>query len=65
MYTAKVEEARAATEKRPSAGPVYRCIYAKNGLTGVPDAIHSPWDLFRFIYVLEFLARSTSIYVNA
>ncbi|KMT00518.1 hypothetical protein BVRB_9g218160 [Beta vulgaris subsp. vulgaris] len=46
VYTVKVEEARAATEKMPSAGAVYRCIYAKDGLTGVPDGVESPWDLF-------------------
>ncbi|XP_057550300.1 probable CoA ligase CCL6 [Amaranthus tricolor] len=46
VYTVKVEEARAATESRPSLGAVYRCIYAKNGLTGVPEGIEAPWDLF-------------------
>ncbi|KAH9610580.1 hypothetical protein KSS87_000865 [Heliosperma pusillum] len=46
MYTVKVGEAREATAKRPSAGPVYRCVYAKDGLTGVPHGLDSPWDLF-------------------
>ncbi|KAK9667418.1 hypothetical protein RND81_14G254800 [Saponaria officinalis] len=46
VYTVKVEEAREATANVPSAGAVYRCIYAKDGLTGVPLDLHSPWDLF-------------------
>ncbi|CAM8926552.1 unnamed protein product [Rhodiola kirilowii] len=45
-YTVKVEEGRAASEMRPSAGPVYRCIYAKDGLLEVPKGLNSPWDFF-------------------
>ncbi|XWS40363.1 hypothetical protein CRYUN_Cryun18bG0134700 [Craigia yunnanensis] len=45
-YTVKVEESRPATEKKPSAGPVYRCIYAKDGLLDLPDGINSPWEFF-------------------
>ncbi|KAK1324112.1 Long chain acyl-CoA synthetase 2 [Acorus calamus] len=32
VYTVKVEESRPAAGDKPSAGPVYRCIYAKDGL---------------------------------
>ncbi|XP_021738533.1 long chain acyl-CoA synthetase 2-like [Chenopodium quinoa] len=46
VYTEKVEEGRAATGDRPSTGAVYRNIYAVDALTGVPDGIESPWDLF-------------------
>lgn len=46
-YTVKVEESRPATEKKPSAGPVYRCIYAKDGLLDLSDGMHSPWEFFR------------------
>lgn len=45
-WTVKVEEARPATEKTPSAGPVYRCIYAKDGLLELPEGMHSPWEFF-------------------
>ncbi|KAF4356822.1 hypothetical protein G4B88_030119 [Cannabis sativa] len=45
-YTVRVEEARPATEKMPSAGPVYRSIYAKDGLLELPEGLHSPWDFF-------------------
>lgn len=44
----KVEEGRPATsDGRPSAGPVYRCIYAKDGLMELPTGLESPWDFFR------------------
>ncbi|KAL2927530.1 Long chain acyl-CoA synthetase 2 [Bienertia sinuspersici] len=46
VYSVKVEEARAATESKPSVGAVYRCIYAEDGLTDVPDGVECPWDLF-------------------
>lgn len=47
VYTVKVEEARPATHEKPSAGPVYRCIYAKDGLLELPSHFESPWDFFR------------------
>ncbi|KAL5788496.1 hypothetical protein ACOSP7_005445 [Xanthoceras sorbifolium] len=43
-YTVKVEEARPAMDKKPSAGPVYRCIYAKDGLLELPAGLESPWQ---------------------
>ncbi|RDX94133.1 Long chain acyl-CoA synthetase 2, partial [Mucuna pruriens] len=47
VYTVKVEEATPATHERPSAGPVYRCIYAKDALMDFPSHFQSPWDFFR------------------
>ncbi|KAE9620419.1 hypothetical protein Lal_00019706 [Lupinus albus] len=47
VYTVKVEEARPETHEKPSAGPVYRCIYAKNALLELPSHFQSPWDFFR------------------
>ncbi|KAM7251098.1 hypothetical protein ACFE04_022981 [Oxalis oulophora] len=41
-YIVKVEEARPATADRPSAGPAYRCIYAKDGLLDLPKGLESP-----------------------
>ncbi|KAF5443997.1 hypothetical protein F2P56_036505 [Juglans regia] len=46
MYTVKVEESRPATHQKPSAGPVYRCIYAKDGLLDFPAGLESPWQFF-------------------
>ncbi|CAK8575758.1 unnamed protein product [Lathyrus sativus] len=47
VYTVKVEEARSATHGKPSAGPVYRCIYTKDGLLELPSHFQSPWEFFR------------------
>ncbi|KAL5169204.1 Long chain acyl-CoA synthetase 2 [Glycine soja] len=47
LYSVKVEEARPATHEKPSAGPVYRCIYAKDALTQLPSHFQSPWQFFR------------------
>ncbi|KAF5751132.1 long chain acyl-CoA synthetase 2 isoform X2 [Tripterygium wilfordii] len=46
LYSVKVEESRAASDGKPSAGPVYRGIYSKDGLLEVPEGVHSPWDFF-------------------
>uniref|UniRef100_A0A5B7AFM9 Long-chain-fatty-acid--CoA ligase n=1 Tax=Davidia involucrata TaxID=16924 RepID=A0A5B7AFM9_DAVIN len=46
VSTVKVEEARPATGEKPSAGPVYRCIYAKDGLLELPAGMESPWEFF-------------------
>lgn len=43
-----VEEGRPATLENPSAGPVYRCKYAKDGLLDLPTDIDSPWQFFRY-----------------
>ncbi|CAK9152101.1 unnamed protein product, partial [Ilex paraguariensis] len=45
-YTVKVEEARPANKQKPAAGPVYRYIYAKDGLMKLPAGMESPWDFF-------------------
>ncbi|CAA7393849.1 unnamed protein product [Spirodela intermedia] len=46
VYTVKVEESRPSTGGKPSAGPVYRCVYAKDGLTELPSGLESPWEFF-------------------
>lgn len=46
VYSVKVEESRPAHDGNPSAGPVYRCIYAKDGLLELPDGMLSPWQFF-------------------
>ncbi|KAL0384138.1 UNVERIFIED_CONTAM: Long chain acyl-CoA synthetase 2 [Sesamum radiatum] len=45
-YVVKVEEGRSASDGKPSAGPVYRCIYAKDGLLDIPTELDSPWNFF-------------------
>lgn len=46
VYSVKVEEFRPASDGRPSAGPVYRSVYAKDGLLEPPSEIDCPWDFF-------------------
>ncbi|KDP46197.1 hypothetical protein JCGZ_10037 [Jatropha curcas] len=45
-YIVKVEEAKASSDGKPSTGPVFRCIYAKDGLLEVPAGLDSPWQFF-------------------
>ncbi|XP_027361388.1 long chain acyl-CoA synthetase 2-like isoform X1 [Abrus precatorius] len=47
VYTVKVEEGNPATDGKPSVGPVYRSIFAKDGLLELPSNFESPWDFFR------------------
>ncbi|KAJ6827157.1 long chain acyl-CoA synthetase 2 [Iris pallida] len=46
VYTVQVEEPRPAMGGKPSAGPVYRSVYAKDNLLEVPAGFESPWDFF-------------------
>ncbi|KAL0926163.1 hypothetical protein M5K25_004556 [Dendrobium thyrsiflorum] len=46
VYRVEVEESMPAVGSKPSAGPVYRCVYAQNGFPELPPGIDSPWDLF-------------------
>ncbi|KAJ8645698.1 hypothetical protein MRB53_007446 [Persea americana] len=46
VYTVEVEESKPAIGDKPSAGPTYRCIYAKDGLMELPEGIQSPWEFF-------------------
>ncbi|XP_038901459.1 long chain acyl-CoA synthetase 2 [Benincasa hispida] len=45
-YAVAVEAATPGSGGRPSAGPVYRSIYAKDGLLQLPDGLESPWQFF-------------------
>lgn len=54
-YLVEVEESRSATDGKPSAGPVYRSSYAKDGLLEIPAGFESPWDFFRYDLMLTIL----------
>ena len=54
VYTVKVAEGVPATEERPSAGAVYRCIYAENGLFELPKGMESPWEFLRYVVFLAY-----------
>uniref|UniRef100_A0A1D1YUB7 Long-chain-fatty-acid--CoA ligase n=2 Tax=Anthurium amnicola TaxID=1678845 RepID=A0A1D1YUB7_9ARAE len=46
-YLVEVEKGAAAADGRPSAGPVYRSVFAKDGFPPPEDGVETCWDLFR------------------
>ncbi|XP_047329112.1 long chain acyl-CoA synthetase 4-like [Impatiens glandulifera] len=46
-FTVQVEPAKEAKNGRPSIGPVYRSIFAKNGFPAPIQGMDSCWDIFR------------------
>lgn len=46
-YIVEVEPGKPAKDGRPSIGPVYRSVYAKNGFPAPIPGLDSCWDIFR------------------
>ncbi|KAK0586908.1 hypothetical protein LWI29_014256 [Acer saccharum] len=46
-FLIEVEPAKQATDGRPSIGPVYRSIFAKDGFPAPIPGMESCWDIFR------------------
>ncbi|GJY44995.1 long chain acyl-CoA synthetase 4-like protein [Tanacetum coccineum] len=46
-YIIEVEPALEAKDGRPSMGPVYRSVFAKDGFPSPIDGLDSCWDIFR------------------
>lgn len=46
-YLVQVEEAKEAAADRPSVGPVYRSIFAKDGFPPPVPGLETCWDFFR------------------
>ncbi|KAK7318109.1 hypothetical protein RJT34_02807 [Clitoria ternatea] len=46
-FIVEVEKAKEATDVRPSIGPVYRSLFAKEPTPALVDGLHSCWDVFR------------------
>ncbi|XP_058100401.1 long chain acyl-CoA synthetase 4-like [Magnolia sinica] len=46
-FVYEVEKAKNATDCRPSVGPVYRSVFAKDGFPPPVDGMDSCWDVFR------------------
>ncbi|KAK8484320.1 hypothetical protein V6N13_123983 [Hibiscus sabdariffa] len=46
-YLIEVEEGKVASDGQPSAGPVYRSSFAKNGFPAPIPEMESCWDIFR------------------
>ncbi|KAL4353267.1 hypothetical protein GQ457_06G037780 [Hibiscus cannabinus] len=55
-YIIKVEEGMAATDGKPSIGPVYRSRFAENGFPAPIPGMDSCWDIFRFDFELFSLS---------
>jgi hypothetical protein len=49
-FIIEVEKAKEATEDRPSRGPAYRSIFAKDGFPAPIQGLDSCWDVFRLVY---------------
>ncbi|KAJ7001179.1 hypothetical protein NC653_011574 [Populus alba x Populus x berolinensis] len=43
-FIVKVEESRPENDGKPSAEPVYKTIYAKDGVMDLPAGLESPWQ---------------------
>jgi len=48
-YIIEVEKAKEATEEKPSRGPAYRSIFAKDGFPPPIPGLDSCWDVFRLV----------------
>lgn len=46
-YIYEVEPAKPAQEGKPSLGPVYRSVFAKDGFPEPPPGMETCWDIFR------------------
>ncbi|KAL2902778.1 Long chain acyl-CoA synthetase 4 [Bienertia sinuspersici] len=46
-YIYEVEPAKPEKEGKPSVGPVYRSIFAKDGVPQPPSGMETCWDIFR------------------
>ncbi|XP_062146982.1 long chain acyl-CoA synthetase 4 [Alnus glutinosa] len=46
-FLVEVEKAKEARDGRPSAGPVYRSVFAKDGFPKPIEGMDSCWDVFR------------------
>ncbi|KAI4315525.1 hypothetical protein L6164_028323 [Bauhinia variegata] len=46
-YIIEVEKAKEATDGRPSMGPVFRSLFAKDGFPAPVEGLDSCWDVFR------------------
>ena len=48
-YLVEVEKAKEAKDGRPSMGPVYRSLFAKDGFPAPIQGMDSCWDVFRYV----------------
>lgn len=53
-FTVEVEPAKEAKDGKPSIGPVYRSVFAKDGFPPPIDGLDSCWDVFRSVISFFF-----------
>ncbi|XP_042504095.1 long chain acyl-CoA synthetase 4 [Macadamia integrifolia] len=46
-FVIEVEKAKVSKDGRPSVGPVYRSVFAKDGFPAPVEGVESCWDIFR------------------
>lgn len=46
-YIVEIEPAKEACDGKPSMGPVYRSLFAKDGFPPPIEGLESCWDIFR------------------
>ena len=51
-YLVQVEEGKEAAAGRPSVGPVYRSVFAKDGFPPSVQGLETCWDIFRYVFFL-------------
>lgn len=51
MFVVQVEEAKKPGGGRPSVGPIYRNVLAKDGFRPPAAGIESCWDMFRWVFL--------------
>jgi hypothetical protein len=54
-FLVEVEKAKEARDGRPSAGPVYRSVFAKDGFPKPIEGMDSCWDVFRYGFLFMSL----------
>lgn len=47
-YIIEIEPAEEAKDGKPSMGPVYRSVFAKDGFPPPIQGLDSCWDIFRY-----------------
>lgn len=50
-YLIEVEKAKEAKDGKPSQGPVYRSLFAKDGFPPPIPGLDSCWDVFRYFFL--------------
>lgn len=50
-YIVEIEKPKEAKGGRPSVGPVYRNVLAKDGFRPLANGVDSCWDVFRYVHI--------------